>query len=1261
MFGNRCNENNGIGEKVIEEFPSIAEVYSSPIPKVKVTNDTDKNSMGKTEHVTVNKSFIQAIKKNNEYKSELELIRFGGRKRVNVPLEAWSNKGISAIASSIGKPVIMDQTTTEMCNKGVGRIGYARVLVEVSAKNQWKNKVEICYKNAKKETCLTKFVNVLYDWVPPKCEFCKVFGHTHANCSLRPKSEEEKQKIINEKSNQENRKWNSGANQKTYNDKRDTGLGKQAARDHNDKNGNVNMEYRPINKGNNDGNRNNKENKKENKGVTDNENENRENGKSHNKGKWNVDKDLVDSVRRSANKYAIFATVDEAEMGDNLKDGDMSEVNKFLKIRKQPSYEESKNWNLEMKKHFKQQWEQMEKSADDEFEDVLEEVVELAKNMSNDDLVGMNETVERLIIVGWNRDIVNVMVLHCSDQTILCLLESIENQKKFFCCFTYAANHGKDRRSLWKNIIQYKNIVGNHSWVLMGDWNVSLNVVDHSAGGSCKTTHMIEFKECLEDIEVEDLNCSGLHYTWIQSRHDPDNRILKKIHRVLGNNCFMGNFPNAHAMFLPHLSSDHCPAVLFIPKMVRKKKKAFKFANFIAEKPEFLDIVKEGWNMEIEGCYMFKLVDARPHDVVLKKEEARIMKEYSSAVQEEESFLSQQAKIEWLKDGDKNNKFFHVVLRSRKHKSRVAAISNEDGEMLEGEQVPEQFVSHFQKFLRSSFVVKEVGDNIIHEVRVSKDAANDMVQSVSKEEVKEAIFDIDENKAPGPDGFSSKFFKKAWSIVGDEVCLAVQEFFISGKLLGEVNATSISLVPKLETPSKVFDFRPITCCNVIYKCISKILTNRIKKALCKVVSPNQSAFIPGRQITDNILISQELLRGFSINVNGEMHGYFKRGMGLRQGDLISSYLFTLVMEMLNIVVQNRINGNPKFRYHWGCKQLKISHLSFADDPLMFCHGDIESVKVLKGALDEFSMISSLVPNMGKNIVFFRNLKNQTKQEIMDVMPFKVGTLLVTYLGVPLINKQIGIRDCKCLVDKVRAKVNSWKNKMLTYAGRLQLISSVLSSIHVYWASVFMLPKITIKDINKLFKRKGLMSTLIGQEAMKHKSINTMDKVRDLWSKKGWKWPKHINVNSLPQTVPYFQLQQNKNDKAVWKCNNGSGHRYATSKVGKPTFLISKKYHERNKRAFTNEKRSWECLVKEITNTIRLRLASLRVNESPQITRVSDRWQVKMNITEDKEQSFIADMTFSGLVSNILESSGCDCTYLVVLSFLAWPWEEVGLS
>ncbi|GJR07383.1 Toll/interleukin-1 receptor domain-containing protein [Tanacetum coccineum] len=93
--------------------------------------------------------------------------------------------------------------------------------------------------------------------------------------------------------------------------------------------------------------------------------------------------------------------------------------------------------------------------------------------------------------------------------------------------------------------------------------------------------------------------------------------------------------------------------------------------------------------------------------------------------------------------------------------------------------------------------------------------------------------------------------------------------------------------------------------------------------------------------------------------------YFKGGRGLRQGDPISPYLFTLVMEVLNLLIKKNIEENEEFEYHHGCKKLKITHLCFADDLLAFCHGDCESVRIIKKSLDEFSGYSGLLPNMQK--------------------------------------------------------------------------------------------------------------------------------------------------------------------------------------------------------------------------------------------------------------------------------------------------------
>ena len=126
---------------------------------------------------------------------------------------------------------------------------------------------------------------------------------------------------------------------------------------------------------------------------------------------------------------------------------------------------------------------------------------------------------------------------------------------------------------------------------------------------------------------------------------------------------------------------------------------------------------------------------------------------------------------------------------------------------------------------------------------------------ISDDEIQKVLFSLKDNKALDPDGFSVGFFKKAWSIGGSDSINAIRSFFISGRLLKQVNATTITLIPKVPNPSAIKDFRPISYCNTIYKCIAKIIANRIKRVLLDLIGPFKSTFVEGRNISDNMLLS----------------------------------------------------------------------------------------------------------------------------------------------------------------------------------------------------------------------------------------------------------------------------------------------------------------------------------------------------------------------------------------------------------------------
>nr|GEZ49028.1 hypothetical protein [Tanacetum cinerariifolium] len=172
------------------------------------------------------------------------------------------------------------------------------------------------------------------------------------------------------------------------------------------------------------------------------------------------------------------------------------------------------------------------------------------------------------IAVGWDSNIIHAQLIAQSSQVMHFLIRCIKDGKQIYVSVVYGDNSPSIRCNLWKNLAEHSALVGDNLWVMLGDFNIILKIIENSNGVNVRTHGMKEFIECIESLEMEDINMCGMFYTWIQRMRNPKLGILKKLDRVIGNSHFIVAFPVSFANFMPYLSSDHCPASSILEKII---------------------------------------------------------------------------------------------------------------------------------------------------------------------------------------------------------------------------------------------------------------------------------------------------------------------------------------------------------------------------------------------------------------------------------------------------------------------------------------------------------------------------------------------------------------------------------------------------------------------------------------------------------------------------------------------------------------------
>lgn len=597
---------------------------------------------------------------------------------------------------------------------------------------------------------------------------------------------------------------------------------------------------------------------------------------------------------------------------------------------------------------------------------------------------------------------------------------TIEGQKVFIT-FVYGDPVIEYRENVWERLTRM-SLNRSGPWLMLGDFNEITSNLEKKGGRKRSEASFLPFKTMLANCGMLELPSTGNTLSWVGNRRS--GKVQCRLDRAVGNEDWHHCFSHTNVDYLRLWGSDHRPIFTRFLHQRKRGKRSFRFDKRWIGKEGFRDAILQGWNDpnhfdredihdRIEQCrkYISRWKRANPSNTAKKIEEIKVQLEQAqlndnftneailnlkwnlcAAFMDEELYWKQKSRENWLREGNQNTKFFHATTKQRRARNMIIKLRRANGTWAETEDGLEQVATRYFQTLFTSSNPSDFDDSLQYITEKVTTAMNEaLIKIPTDEEIQKAVFDINPDKAPGPDGMTSLLFQKYWGITADVVKLTVKDFFSTGTLDPRLNQTNICLIPKTERPSEMTEFRPISLCNVSYKVISKIMSKRLKRCLPKIISETQSAFVARRLITDNILVAHEVFHalrtntgcrskfvaiktdmskdfdrvewsflealllkmGFSpiwvswikscissvsyqVMLNGEPKGSISPSRGIRQGDPLSPFLFIILTESLI----SQLQGAEREGRITGLKIARgsppISHLLFADDSLFFC-------------------------------------------------------------------------------------------------------------------------------------------------------------------------------------------------------------------------------------------------------------------------------------------------------------------------------------